>query len=237
MPAYFRRGSGSGSGRGGGSSSSSKTVFEGDAYARQRGGNLFGDLTTDAAAAAAPPDLAAFEAEIQRVVTARADVQYFLGSEVDFQFQHRLWRYGPNFDPKAKGGIWHKDTCPFGINGRLPDGSMMFTIVYILYTENLDGPTAGTRVKDEDGTIFSLPCIAGEGNIIRSGESDESAFFHSGPLNIRKLDASRPAYRLMLQSKAVVRPSEWEHAYRAIPTKGNWRGLGVSPFPGSSDGD
>merc|ERR1712185_255006 len=114
---------------------------------------------------------------------------------------------------------------------------MMFTIVYILYTENLDGPTAGTRVKDEDGTIFSLPCIAGEGNIIRSGESDESAFFHSGPLNIRKLDASRPAYRLMLQSKAVVRPSEWEHAYRAIPTKGNWRGLGVSPFPGSSDGD
>ena len=51
---------------------------------------------------------------------------------------------------------------------------MMFTIVYILYTENLDGPTAGTRVKDEDGTIFSLPCIAGEGNIIRSGESDPS---------------------------------------------------------------
>ena len=108
---------------------------------------------------------------------------------------------------------------------------MMFTIVYILYTENLDGPTAGTRVKDEDGTIFSLPCIAGEGNIIRSGESDDNAFFHSGPLNIRKLDGSRPAYRLMLQSKAVLRASEWDNAYRAIPTKGNWRGLQVAPFP------
>ena len=42
------------------------------------------------------------------------------------------------------------------------------------------------RADDADGTIFSLPCIAGEGNIIRSGESDQNAFFHSGPLNIRK---------------------------------------------------
>ena len=71
--------------------------------------------------------------------------------------------------------------------GELPEGSLMFTIVYILFTENLDGPTAGTRVRDADGTIFSLPCIAGEGNIIRSGESDQNAFFHSGPLNIRKV--------------------------------------------------
>ena len=32
--------------------------------------------------------------------------------------------------------------------GELPEGSIMFTIVYILFTENLDGPTAGTRVRD-----------------------------------------------------------------------------------------
>ena len=120
--------------------------------------------------------------------------------------QHRLWRFGPNFDPKTKGGIWHKDTCPFGINGALPENSIMFTIVYILYTENLDTPTAGTRAKDADGTSISLPCVAGEANIIRSGESDAYAFFHSGPLNIRKLDSTRPAYRVMLQSKALVRP-------------------------------
>ena len=31
--------------------------------------------------------------------------------------------------------------------GVLPEGSIMFTIVYILFTENLDGPTAGTRVS------------------------------------------------------------------------------------------
>ena len=43
--------------------------------------------------------------------------------------QHRLWRFGPNFDPKTKGGIWHKDTCPFGINGANPEGSLMFTTV------------------------------------------------------------------------------------------------------------
>ena len=84
----------------------------------------------------------AFEAEVSRLLLARSDVNYRYGQEVDFQFQHRLWRYGPNFDPKAKGGIWHKDTCPFGINGVLPDGSTMFTIVYILFTENLDGPTS-----------------------------------------------------------------------------------------------
>ena len=104
----------------------------------------------------------------------------------------------------------------------------MFTIVYILFTENLDGPTAGTRVRDSDGTIFSLPCIAGEGNIIRSGESDPNAFFHSGPLNIRKRDGSKPAYRVMLQSKAILRPLTGRP--RAIPTKGNWRGLQLAPL-------
>ena len=87
----------------------------------------------------------------------RSDVNYLFGNEGEMQWQHRLWRYGPNFDPKAKGGIWHKDTCPFGINGALPENSIMFTIVYILYTENLDGPTAGTRVKDDDGTSISPP--------------------------------------------------------------------------------
>ena len=83
--------------------------------------------------------------------------------------------------------------CPFGINGALPEGAVMYTIVYILYAENLDGPTAGTRVKDSDGSVFSLPCIPGEANIIRSGESDPSAFSHAGPLNIR---ASRRALAL-----------------------------------------
>ena len=211
--------------------STAAALHDGDGYARQRGGGLLGEANTGGASGWNSPDARAYEAEVRRVITARSDVQYFLGDHVDIQFQHRLWRYGPNFDPKAKGGIWHKDTCPFGINGALPEGSVMFTIVYILYTENLDGPTAGTRVRDADGTIFSLPCIAGEGNIIRSGESDDNAFFHSGPLNIRKLDGSRPAYRLMLQSKAVLRASEWDNAYRAIPTKGNWRGLQVAPFP------
>ena len=75
----------------------------------------------------------------------RSDVQYFLGEQVDFQFQHRLWRYGPNFDPKAKGGIWHKDTCPFGINGALPEGSMMFTIVYFVHGK-LDGVSSSTSL-------------------------------------------------------------------------------------------
>ena len=126
--------------------------------------------------------------------------------------------------------MWHKDTCPFGINGELPSGSLMFTIVYILYTENLNGPTAGTRVRDDDGPVFSLPCIAGEGNIIRSGESDANAFFHSGPLNIQKLNKTKPAYRLMLQSKAVLQAREWDDAFRAIPTKGNWRGLRIAPL-------
>ena len=209
-------------------------------------GNLFGETHTShdastgsddaigaVAAAGRPPDMLAFEAEVERVLRARSDLPYMLGDEVDFQFQHRLWRYGPNFDPKKKGGIWHKDTCPFGINGELPEGAIMFTIVYILYTENLDGPTAGTRVKDSDGTIFSLPCIAGEGNIIRSGESDANAFFHSGPLNIQKLDPDRPAYRVMLQSKAVVRPRDGRR--RAIPTKGHWRGLEMPPLVALDD--
>ena len=217
-----------------------------DSYDRRRGGVLSGEISTRRATAAEasrlltsraeagdadadrPPDLLAFEAEVSRLLLARSDVHYKFGSEVDFQFQHRLWRYGPNFDPKAKGGIWHKDTCPFGINGVLPEGSIMFTIVYILFTENLDGPTAGTRVRDSDGTIFSLPCIAGEGNIIRSGESDPNAFFHSGPLNIRKRDGSKPAYRVMLQSKAILRPLTGRP--RAIPTKGNWRGLQLAPL-------
>ena len=109
-----------------------------DSYDRRRGGVLSGEISTRRATAAEasrlltsraeagdadadrPPDLLAFEAEVSRLLLARSDVHYKFGSEVDFQFQHRLWRYGPNFDPKAKGGIWHKDTCPFGINGEPP---------------------------------------------------------------------------------------------------------------------
>ena len=197
------------------------------------GGTLYGEAPLGGdhekpTEAMRPPDLAAHEDEIKRLLLKRSDVQYLFGDEIEMQWQHRLWRYGPNFDPKSKGGIWHKDTCPFGINGALPENSIMFTIVYILYTENLDGPTAGTRVKDDDGTSISLPCVAGEGNVIRSGESDNDAFFHSGPLNIQKLDGSRPAYRVMLQSKALVRPVDGRK--RAIPSKGNWRGLGIEPL-------
>ena len=203
---------------------------DGDEYAKRRGGHLFGEVASDAAANASsrPPDLVTFEEEIRRLLLQRSDLTYLLGEDVSIEWQHRLWRYGPHFDPKAKGGIWHKDTCPFGINGALPENSIMFTIVYILYTENLDGPTAGTRVKDDDGTSVSLPCVAGEGNVIRSGESDGDAFLHSGPLNIRKLDPTRPAYRVMLQSKALVRPVDGRR--RAIPSKGNWRGLGIEPL-------
>ena len=80
----------------------------------------------------------------------------------------------------------------------------MTTLVFILYTENLDWPTAGTRVLESDGSYASLPCIAGEGNLIRSGESDQDVFFHSGPLNIQKLDKTKPAFRLMMQTKAVI---------------------------------
>jgi len=188
------------------------------------------------------PDMQRYEDEVLRGIKRRSDVQYLLGDDVDVQWQHRLWRFGPDFDPKTKGGIWHKDTCPFGINGALPEGSLMFTTVYILYTENLDGPTAGTRVRDDDGelcradgcvgrsTIANLPCIAGEGNTIRSGESDQNIFFHSGPLNIRKMDPSKPAYRVMMQTKAVLRHKHWRHKFRSQPQIAKWRGLKVESF-------
>lgn len=244
-----------GSSSGASSASAGKTnLFDGDGYARQRGGNLFGDASTangeNADGQKLAPDLVAFEEAVKSilmvcwgstpattcptlathtsttpfspsplapkrcVVLARRQCRLSIPASAlgkspppfvptppnptlitrdsarlrdhpntshvapDPHPLHQ--RYGPNFDPKAKGGIWHKDTCPFGINGDLPPGSLMFTIVYILYTENLNGPTAGTRVRDDDGTVFSLPCVAGEGNIIRSGESDANAFFHSG---------------------------------------------------------
>ena len=114
------------------------------------------------------------------------------------------------------------------------EDAIMFTIVYILYAENLDWPTAGTRVKDADGTSASLPCVAGEANVIRSGESDGDAFLHSGPLKLGKLDPNKPAYRMMMQSKVVVRPKGGRR--RPIPSRGTWRGLGISGVP-ADDGD
>ena len=208
------------------------SLFDGDGYGRRRGGSVLGEAT-DSTGASRPPDLVAYEAEVKRLLLLRSDVAYLFGGEIEMQWQHRLWRYGPHFDPKAKGGVWHKDTCPFGINGALPEDAIMFTIVYILHAENLDWPTAGTRVKDDDGTSVSLPCVAGEANVIRSGESDADAFLHSGPLNMRKLDATKPAYRVMLQSKVVVRPRDGRR--RAIPSRGNWRGLGVGPLGESAE--
>lgn len=187
-----------------------------------------GEATTNSNdGGASSADLRAFEQSMKETIEARSDVQYMFGGidDMDFQFQHRLWRFGPVFDSKSKGGIWHKDTCPFGINGALPEGSIMFTLVYILYTENLDFPTAGTRVKDEKGNIFQLPCEAGRGNMIRSGEDDANTFFHSGPLNIKSADPSKPAYRIMMQSKTVVTPKGGRK--KTKPQRGHWRGLGI----------
>jgi len=233
------------SGKNSSSYCSAKSVkHEGEAYARGQGYNMMGEWQLDNACGDADgdghiekaPDMEAYEEALLKLFLSRSDAKYFLGDEVDVQWQHRLWRFGPNFDPKTKGGIWHKDTCPFGINGALPEGSLMFTTVYILYTENLNGPTAGTRVRDSDGTIFSLPCIAGEGNTIRSGESDTNIFFHSGPLNIKKMDPSKPAYRVMMQTKALIRHKHWKNQHRTIPSKGSWRGLKINPV-GQPAGD
>ena len=180
-------------------------IHEGDNYARRKGGELVGDLMTSKGGKGQPPDVLAYEELVKETIRRRSDFQYLYGDEGEFvQFQHRLWRYGPNFNTK-KGGLWHKDTCPFGVNGAVPPGAAMYTIVYILYIENLDPPSAGTRMKDSDGSWAQLPCVAGEANIIRSGETDMHVGQHSGPLNIKKVDPSKPAYRVMMQSKALVR--------------------------------
>ena len=66
-----------------------------------------------------------------------------LGQEIELDFQHRLWRYGPELNNPM--GTWHRDTSPWGIGGAVPEGSIMFTLVYILDLENVDPETAGTR--------------------------------------------------------------------------------------------
>ena len=51
---------------------------------------------------------------------------------------------------------------------------------YILYTENLNGPTAGTRVRDSDGTIFSLPSRGERMNAGRLSGADELRALNEG---------------------------------------------------------
>ena len=204
------------------------SLHEGDAYARRKGGVLSGELLTSGDGVGQPPDVLTYEQLVKDTITRRSDYQYLFGDEGEFvHFQHRLWRYGPNFNAK-KGGLWHKDTCPFGVSGAVPHDAVMYTIVYILYIENLDFPTAGTRMKDSDGSWAQLPCVAGEANIIRSGETDMHVGQHSGPLQIKKVDDSKPAYRVMMQSKTLVRPKGGRR--RVLPSKGNWRGLRLSPL-------
>jgi hypothetical protein len=102
-------------------------THEDQSYPRSRGGVLFGDHNDDNNDDCdLAPDMQAYQTELLRTILARSDAQYFLGDDVDVKWQHRLWRFGPDFDPKTKGGIWHKDTCPFGINGAIPEGFLMF---------------------------------------------------------------------------------------------------------------
>lgn len=162
-----------------------------------------------------------YEDEIRRVVSARKDMQEMFKDGMDFDFQHRLWRYGPDFG--VKGGVWHRDTCPFGIGGGVPEGGLQMTVVYVPWAENLDLSQSGTRLKDRFKKTHEMLCIPGTANIMRSGENDPYAPWHAGPI-LRKLNSSRPAYRVMMQSKMVLRPAE-----RPPPPAGKerWGALGI----------
>lgn len=212
--------------------SSNETMnFVGDSYALKRGGKLFGEAI-NLGQNETTGDLKLFEEVLKANIMARSDIQQLYHGEVDLQFQHRLWRYGPDFDA-SKGGKWHKDTCPFGINGALPKDAIMFTLVFILYTENLNLPSAGTRVKDMNGEVSQLPCEPGKGNLIRSGEDDQHTFYHAGPLQIKKADPSKPAYRVMMQTKTLVLPKKGRR--HSFARKGNWRGLKIPPLGEAQD--
>ena len=45
------------------------------------------------------------------------------------------------------------------------DARLRFTTVYILYTENLDGPPAGTRVRDDDGELCRADGCVGKSTV------------------------------------------------------------------------
>merc|ERR550539_246385 len=147
-------------------------------------------------------ELREYEEALADTVRRRADVREKFGDRPDVDFQHRLWRYGPNFS--VKGGLWHRDTCPFGIGGSVPRESWQLTSVYVLYADNMDLSSSGTRLKDRFGITHDMPCLPGTANIMRSGENDPLSPWHAGPV-LKKVNASLPAYRVMLQSKMVLR--------------------------------
>jgi len=169
-------------------------------------------------------DLKEFEKELADVVRQRPDVREKFGDHPEVDYQHRLWRYGPDFS--VKGGIWHRDTCPFGIGGGVPQGGWQLTSVYVLYADNMDLSQSGTRLKDRFGKTHEMPCLPGTANIMRSGENDPFSPWHAGPV-LKKVNESRPAYRVMLQSKMLFSPSKKRYTAGAE----RWGALGISELP------
>ena len=182
-------------------------------------------------------DMEVFERAVAAAIGARADVRKLFGEDAaasaDFKFQHRLWRFGPRMDRKT-GGVWHVDTCPWGsgLETHPPPGTIMFTLVFIVHTENIVAATAGTRLQDPLGGVTQLPCEAGHGTLIRT-----DSVTHAGPLRLDAEDASRPSYRMMMQTKIIVAPREGR---RASPSVGafthaapgaHWRALGLADAP------
>merc|ERR1719382_1491693 len=169
-------------------------------------------------------DLKEYEDSLARVVRNRADVIQKLGENAEIDFQHRLWRYGPDFS--VRGGIWHRDTCPFGIGGGVPDGAWQLTSVYVLYADNLDLSGSGTRLKDRFGKTHEMPCVVGTTNVMRSGENDPVSPWHAGPV-LKKVDSTKPAYRVMMQTKLIVsRPAVQKPAGAE-----KWGPLGIQELP------
>ncbi len=172
-------------------------------------------------------DMGIFEASLAEHIATRADVRSLYGKDtaaMDLQFQHRLWRFGPKMDSK-KGGVWHTDTCPWGtgIDTQKPPGTIMFTHVFIVHLENVDFMTAGTRLRDPLGKITQLPCEAGHGTLLRT-----DVVTHAGPLTLRAIDESKPAYRIMMQTKILVSAK----GQRTAPTQGlHWPRIGMRALP------
>jgi len=169
-------------------------------------------------------DMQEFERAMADVVTQRADVREKFGDHPGIDFQHRLWRFGPDFP--LRGGVWHRDTCPFGIGGGVPQESWQLTSVYVLYADNMDLSRSGTRLKDRFGKTHDMPCIPGTANIMRSGENDPFSPWHAGPV-LKKVNVSRPAYRVMMQSKMLLTRAK----KRYVAGAERWGALGIPELP------
>ena len=85
---------------------------------------------------------------------------------------------------------------------------------------------SGTRLKDRFDEPHNMPCVPGTANVIRSGENDQYSPWHAGPL-LEKVDPSKPAYRMMLQSKMVLSRADHSPPEHAEV----WGGLGGKPLP------